>query len=454
VPATPLLGSEPTPLEYGGPSPLERYLVEGTPLPDADALARARVAALAYTRMSSDDPARPTHRDAYTRATALHLKHKLAFLPLARAWRDAGVDVIVFKGFYLAEFVYEQPAQRHYNDIDVIVRPELGERAVAIAREHGWTLAWSRRDSLYATSHEEAILTKAGTVIEVHRFIIDCQSARDALQRRYTEAAWARSSEVAWEGTAFRVLAPCDSALMGLVLARAWSGGDDWHLKPADYPDLQAASARLGLTKDELERRAAELGCSATLGLVLQRCDPWRGRLRLQPPTARERRRWYLAVMPERGHLGVERGVATLRRLPGIAVDTILQMPRLLRTERALRRGASRPESRAPSARTAAPRRGAPALRSMERNVRGIKWAARLLHLGRDPCRLRSYALFDALRSMRFPVRLKEGRSPDDGGVLHAWIEVDGVVLRGLQDVRDCHCDEIVACYHSPSAAT
>jgi hypothetical protein len=430
------------------PGPLERFLVQGTP-PDAATLTRSRLEPYAYAQAPRDDASRAAHRAAFMTATARHLATKAVILPLVRAWRDAGIEVIVFKGFYLAELVYDQPAQRYYNDVDIVMRQRRWPEAERIARRLGWMVLWNRRDSLYRSNHEEAVIERDGTTVEVHRLVIDCASPFDALQRRYTEAAWRASSEVSWEDTAIRVLSPADSALLGLVLARAWSGGDDWHLKPADYLDLRMLAERAGLEREALDRRAQELGCDRTLRLVLDRCDPWRGRLRLRAPTRRERRAWQWAVVGERGHLGLERALASLARLPGTFVDVVAHAPRLLVARRRLRAGAPAGAGGAPVQAAPSPSRAA-SLRTKERVVRGVKWGARLLSFGKDPCRLRSYALFDALASLGMSVRLVEARADrGDGDRRHAWIELDGVSLRDLEDVRTCAVDEIVACYPS-----
>lgn len=437
----------PTPPRSNDGAALERFIRDGGPSPDGAALTRAHLAPLAFIRLPADDPARAEHRGAFTRATARHLAHKLAFVTLARAWREAGIEVLVFKGFYLAEFVYEHPAMRPYGDVDVLIRPEAWPRAEAVASALGWTVVWRRRDSLYRWSHEEAILTLGTTVVEVHRLIVDCNGPDDARQRSITQAAWAASNEVAWEDTAFRALAPVDSVLMGLVLARAWSGGDDWHLKPSDYLDLQMLGSAFGVALADVRTRAAQLGCSRSLSLILQRCDPWRTVLDLEPPTGLRRWRWYAQVAPERGHLGIERALGKVRRLPGTFVDVLRHLPRLVRAEFALRRGeVPTPTSGADQALSRRPR--GTALAAKERIVRGVKWGARLVAAGRDPCRLRSRALFEALRATPYSVRLFEGRAAN-GGPLHAWVEVDGVVLRDLHDVPPCPVEQVVACYPS-----
>ncbi len=428
---------------------LERFLVAGAPLPDAATLDRHHLRPLAYVRSSQDEPDRAPHRPAYLQAMGRHLAHKAAVLPLLRAWHDAGVPAIVFKGFYLAEFVYRTAAERHYSDVDLAVPEAAWPTAERAARALGWVTTWSRRDSIYRHSHEEAVLERAGIVVEVHRFLIDCASPVDRVQRRITEAAWRASQSRDWEGTRLGILAPTDSMLLGLALARSWSGGDDWHLKAADYPDLVALTQTFGVTREDLLDRAADLGCRTTLELFLRRCDPWREHLDLRPPTRAEKRRWTLAVAPERGHLGLERTLNSLRRVPGTLVDTLAQLPALVRTQRRLARDPVPPPP-PPPARSAAPAAPAP-LHRKEAVVRGIKWGARLLQPGRDPCVLRSVALRDALAANGFDARLRLGvqRHPD-GERRHAWVEVEGVSLRDLEDVAVCPVDEVLACYPSP----
>ena len=430
---------------------LERFIVKGTPLPNSSTLAQSRFAALAYTELPWDDPRKLTHSDAFTTATALHLVNKAALRALVRAWHDAGIEIILFKGFYLAELVYDHPAQRHYGDVDVIMRPHDWEMAERLARDLGWTILWNRCASLYAFNHEEAVLALGRTVVEVHRFVIDSLSPFDGLQRRLTSAAWDGSRPVAWENTSFRALSHVDSVLLGLVLARAWSGGDDWFLKPSDYLDMKAISARFGLRREDVERRARELRCSRSLELFLRRCDPWQERLDLRSPTALERQRWYLAIVPERGHLAVERSLVSALRFPGTLLDVVRQLPLLIRTSQMLRidHAWTLTDQTVSSSRTTT------TLRAKERIVRGIKWGAYLLRLGRDSCLLRSYALFEALRAEGLSIRLIEGRT--DGvphHERHARIEVDGVSMRDLEDVRSCRVDEVTVRLPDEGAAS
>ncbi len=88
-----------------------------------------------------------------------------------------------------------------------------------------------------------------------------------------------------WGATRIRVIDPRDAVVVGLAVNRAW-GSDAWRLKPRDYVDFSRVGGE-GMVSPEtvLAARASELGVPRTFGLFLDRCDPFRERLRLAPPT-------------------------------------------------------------------------------------------------------------------------------------------------------------------------
>ncbi|MBA3890937.1 MAG: nucleotidyltransferase family protein, partial [Gemmatimonadaceae bacterium] len=180
---------------------LERYVLNGSPLPPRPVLDAANLAAYAYTQLASDDESREELWLAYAKAAARHLHHRTTLLPLVRAWQRAGIESLLFKGFPLAEFVYASVGQRHYSDVDVLLDPRRWSEAERIAVAHGWTVIWARERSLYANSHEEGIITRNGVVVEVHRLIVHSGSPHDQHQRRVTDAAWAASEPRKWEDT-------------------------------------------------------------------------------------------------------------------------------------------------------------------------------------------------------------------------------------------------------------
>ena len=424
---------------------IARFLVGGAEVPDQDDLAKHGLEALAYVRVSPSHPLHERWRDAYLASVATHLATRTTLADLVRAWRERGIEVLLFKGFYLAEFLYASPAERFYRDIDVLVPEAAASQAVQVAVEEGWEVSASRLGVANSNrhSHMEAVLYRQGVKIDLHRFAIHCASRDERTARRYTAAAWAASREVAWQGATIRVLDPRDSALMGLVVGRAWSH-DDWRLKTPDYRDLELLAERLGLTRDALAARAEELGCPLTLTMVLDRCDPWRRRLDLVPPSEKQRRAWARAVAHERGpRLGWAR-----QRLSGATpLGLAAALPRLWRARRLVRRYEDAADLLARL--RATPTRIAPltpeARVSLFDNVRV---GALLVQPTGDRCLIRSLALFEALRARGEPATLYLGVDPS--GHRHAWIRYTGGDAKPAEAWARCPVSKVVATLPSP----
>lgn len=290
--------------------------------PDVGELKRFGLGAHAYAALPTTDEARPQLREDSVRRTVRHMAHRAAIGRLLGAWGREGIESLVFKGFYLAEFVYEMEGVRPYADVDILIDEKHSERAAQLAQLLGWRVTWSihqpntmfdvdsqsRTQDYYGHEAINLVHEEHGFAVDVHRRIIHNKMRWTRVQRRITNLAWKSSATVEWEGTRVHVLAPEDSILIGLVLNRCW-GSDDWHLKPRDYLDFQAIVRRFGVDEAQLRRRARELGCSRTLRLFLKRCDPFQGLLRLQPPSRASRFLWGCSVTPERGHPGLERAI-------------------------------------------------------------------------------------------------------------------------------------------------
>jgi Uncharacterised nucleotidyltransferase len=113
-----------------------------------------------------------------------HLRIRAALESLLGAWQAAGIAALLFKGFALAEFVYPDPAQRFYGDVDVLIDPRQATRAAQVARSLGW-----RDDGLSgvpaAWTHEVAHLYSPDghTRLDMHRHV----TAWSPLSRRKVE---------------------------------------------------------------------------------------------------------------------------------------------------------------------------------------------------------------------------------------------------------------------------
>ena len=425
--------------------------------PPIPLLREKRLAAYAYTAVPPDHPARAELRAAYLAALARHHDLKGEILPLLAAWREAGIDVLLFKGFHLAEFVYPAPGMRFHGDVDVLIGRGCEEEASAIARRLGWAVESDTARVLgrpYAHGAFNLVRVDGAAQVDVHRWILHCPSPWNAVQRRITAAVWANSVEREWEGVRIRELASVDALLVGLILQRCW-GGDRWRLKPCDVLDFRLLAERRGVTPEALHARARELGCTRTLARFLERCNPREGRLDLRPPGRASIWRLGLGAWRERRPYDIDLAAARLRVAPRALLDLIRELPRTLaaiarlRLERDVRRllDAVTP-TRVPTRRATEARRF--------RTVRGIRLATRLLPtFGSGKCLVRSVATYAALRRQGWPVEFVSGVRRDGGDVRgHAWLELGGRPLPELGEPANRTNYRIVLRYPPASAVT
>ena len=86
------------------------------------------------------------------------------------ALADAGCEPVLLKGVPLALTVYEQPGQRFFRDIDILVARDRVQDTCAVLAEYGYQLKPSELDlRWYRDYHFHWILqNRLGTIIEVH----------------------------------------------------------------------------------------------------------------------------------------------------------------------------------------------------------------------------------------------------------------------------------------------
>lgn len=407
--------------------------------PPPEVLRAAGLGAYAYTALSPEHPGRAALRSDYLAALSRHQRIKAELLPLLRAWNEAGIEPLLFKGFHLAEWVYPVPGARFHGDVDVLVAPGQVQAASAVAQRLGWAEEHNTAEAGQPYFHNAYALHGPGGAasVDVHRWVLHAPLPWNRVQRRVTAQVWSASRARVWEGVRIRELVPVDALVVGLILQRCW-GGDRWHLKPHDALDFRFIVQRLGVTREELRGRARELRAECTLALFLERCDPEAMRLDLAPPSAAALRRWDLGAFRERGPLGSgERALLLLYRAPHLVRDLPAGASVLLRVRRTLRRGTELRDllrSLTPSV----PAQTSAVLSTARRGriVRQIRWASRLFPRNpRGDCLLRSLAVYTALRGEGWPVRFVSGIRRDAAGVTgHAWVELDGKVLPELNE--------------------
>jgi Uncharacterised nucleotidyltransferase/Transglutaminase-like superfamily len=421
------------------PSPaLSTWLLGKGQPPPIEVLRTTRLAAYGYTALPRTNPSRSSLRTDYIATLGRHQRIKREIIPLLRAWRDAGIDILLFKGFHLAEFVYSLPGARSHGDVDVLIPRDSELHASRIARSLGWHEA-ARQTVGPSHSHNAFGLVRANgtTTVDVHREIIHVVLPWHAVQRRITDAVWSASQVRWWEGLDIRELSPVDMLLVGIVLQRCWSG-DAWQLKPHDVIDYQNIATRFDVDAGALNARARELGCERTLAIFSTRFDPGASRLELGTPRVTRRWRWNASAFRERGLLGAsELAVARLCGAPSGARATISMIPTVLRVQLALRVHQdlhSLLRSLTPSVRPAPPTMGRADI------VAAVRWAMRLVGSGKHgPGIVLALALYVRLREAGWPVAFVSGiRRDREGTVGHVWIEHEGVVLPELHESDKC----------------
>jgi hypothetical protein len=423
---------------------LERYLLRPheTPLDEAglELIDGMLLAPFAYTQVPKDHPARVHLQPRFMSATARHVALRVELQGLFQAWAEVGVTPLLFKGFYLAEFVYASPGQRFYNDIDVVIDTEAFEEASRLAQARGWLERWSvRHKPTMLSAHGEGYCghellqlyhPKLGVQLDVHRRILHNLHnlvPEVSQQARITARAWQASRQCAWGGATVHTLSPADSVLIGLVLNRCWSG-DDWTLKPHDYLDFKALVAKFGLGRGQLEARAVELGCSRTLRTFLQRCNPFDGVLDMAPPSWWRKQLYHARILPERRHRSLTSQLMDARQWPGEAMEILRAWPLVRRALGLLEQhgSLSRALEHVP------PSQGEAHLLSFA-EWRGLKRGARralqFVLRKNDPRYAQAYllALYDGFRQRGCPVVLRRHDDADgEDEVARYWLEVEG----------------------------
>ncbi len=415
---------------------LTNWLLGNGPPPSASVLRAARLAPYAHSVLPAPHPLRAELRRDYVASLGRHQRLKAELQPLLRAWRAADLDVLLFKGFQLSEFVYPRAGARFHGDVDVLLAPHQRDRAEHIARELGWH---SARPVTW--THNAFCLSRAGggTRVDAHLEILHVVLPWYRAQQRITEAVWRSARIRLWNGIDIREPCPVDMLLVALVLQRCW-GAERWQLKPHDVVDFQYISALDDVSREALWERACALGCERTLAAFLARCDPDSGLLDLRPIAPRERRQLDRAAFHERGLLGgPERMVARALRAPTMTPVGLSFVPLVMRIRRTVRR---HPDMRslleAVSAMTAA---GPLATRlSRELVIAGVRYATRLVGSGRSgPCLVRALAVYAALRQRGWPVEFVTGVRRRGAAIVgHAWVECDGDVLLEMEEPNRC----------------
>jgi hypothetical protein len=295
---------------------------------DQNVLQARHLSAWAYTVLPLGHPLKSVLKPAFIQARARHELIKQEVLELVRAWNAVGIVPILYKGFALAEFVYDLPGTRFHGDVDVLVHPEDFWRALEVGHQHGWEtpqeIAHWPFDAHVNPRELSLKKHQANAAFDVHQRLVPSILPLSSREHSMTEAAWVHSKPIQWEGAQVRLLMKEDAFLFGLMISRCW-GLDGWRLKSHDLLD-GLALIRRGLTLNQLRERANALKISHTLDAFLSFCNPFKPMLDLRHPSMFRYARLEMMTVGE--HIPMMISLAAYRMV--IAFGAVVVLPVLL----------------------------------------------------------------------------------------------------------------------------
>jgi Uncharacterised nucleotidyltransferase/Transglutaminase-like superfamily len=415
---------------------LESFLLGITPAKDLPPglMTDFRLSPLFYSSLPADHPEKPKFRNAFLAATARHALIKSHVLELVQAWNAAGIVPMIFKGFMLAEFVYDLPAIRFYGDVDIIIQEEDAARAAKIASKlPNWVEVWNRSDTVLPNIHEESHLSTRdhSTRVDLHRFALHTYAmTRNA--RRLTTEMRLGASQISWEGCQVALPSAEDAALLGIVLSRMWDELPG--IKPHDVLDLAILSKKWDLNREALISRAQHFGLMKPLETFLAQCNPWEQKLDFKPLSKDKRLTWRNSFPAD---WQLEWRFARLNRLLRIVptiLDVASQYFNVVRVKKLLRQKTDLyeiVEANEPNPRE----RPNKSLKHLERIVRGIHWTLTLIGPRTDACVPRALAVYNSLKAEGHDVVFVSGVRRNNGKLEgHAWVELNGISMDAFND--------------------
>jgi hypothetical protein len=185
-----------------------------------------------------------------------------AYQELARILDGRGMDHLLLKGPHLGATVYDDPSQRAYCDLDVLVRARQFEEALAALRAGGFRFKapMARRSATQAFAYDRTLVSPHGWIVEIHR------ASRPTPVSGRLRGVVSRAEPFRFGPIPARGLAPED-LLVHLVIHAAKS--QFWLIEPKHVRDVALLVARRPLQWAMFERLARAAGCSAAAWVLL-----------------------------------------------------------------------------------------------------------------------------------------------------------------------------------------
>jgi len=436
---------------------LPSFLLGGDDIPSPQIIHKYNLASYAYVAIPKERQQKDQFKPDYLGFLNRHYAIKKDVMEILEAWTSQGIDVLLFKGFYLSEFMYPAPGMRFHEDVDIAIHPKDEQKAFDIALNLGWqSMKDLHRDQKYADIIHEAFTiqnTNGGTYIEAHRHLFHSRNLLigNRKQHKITRQIWEKAETHQWEGINIKLPSPVDAALI-LALQRFW--GDTFQIRPHDPIDLRFLIKKKGVTKKDLMERASELHCHRSVKAFLECCNPWAYYVQLSKPTISQLAKWSLQILPERGSVLFEKNLRKLMNAPSALMDVAFVLPAVIKTALLQRRSADIRKLVATLTPDPDQKNSIGHHYSQRRLVRGVKWSLRFLGLSSPgPCLLRSLSLYRLLRKQGKPAVFVCGLHKVESDVMgHAWVEIDGKVLPELKEGNNRKCFNISIEYPASSS--
>ena len=228
---------------------------------------RHRLAPLLYKAVkrypAADVPPSVLHRlrQLYYHGAACNMRIYRELAQVLRAFDAAGIPVILLKGAFLAEFVYENIALRPMGDIDLLLQKADLLRAHEVLLENGYSN--SPKNMGNAIGHLPPYMNNNGITIEIHYTIFN-----PPFLETDVAGLWERARAVHIQGAPARALCPEDLLLHLSVHAALDHGFENGPLALFDMARV-VERYRRELPWPSLLHRADQLKLARCLALTL-----------------------------------------------------------------------------------------------------------------------------------------------------------------------------------------
>ncbi len=383
----------------------------------------------AYTQLPSLHSQKPLLYPAYLASVARHQLIKAELYDLLKTWYGRGFEVMLYKGFYLNQWVYEQSGQRMYIDVDIVVHEAQWLEMSKLAQNLGWECSY-RVDDDVRSHHEIAHLYSPihHFKIDIHRSFIH-QRGKKNLHEELNKEVWDLAQQIPWNDIYVLALSPLDCVLCGLVAHRLWSGGKGKILLK-DYLDFKVLIDKFGFTEEELLSRSSVLGIYKTLTLFLEFCNPFKNHF-VSSSTQIDLRQRHLQITDESGpisHQGPSLKVLlVLKRL----VDMAYYSPSCIKT--LFMSGLTRDMRQLVKKLMPSSEIKPVSLGVISRDTnKAVEYLFKWCSQEEKRNSLYALTLFAIYRHLGQPVCFVQGI--DSSGKKHTWVELAGIPISGAND--------------------